>query len=227
ATPPPEVPAAATPPSPEARTRARPSRGAVIGAGAAGLLLIGAGAVLLWPRAQEEAPAESAPPIAAKSLAPSEPLTEAKPKQEAALVPAPVPPEPLPGIEQIERWVREGRRDQSLSALAKLRKQHPTSAYAPYLEGQVNFDNLRWHDGLASYGAAIRNNPAYRSDPTLIRNVIRCLVSDRFHSRCGEFLVQQVGAPAAVHLEEAARADAYANVRTRAARLLPKVASRP
>jgi serine/threonine-protein kinase len=222
----PEAAGASPPPSPGARARARPSRGALIGAGAAGLLLLGAVAVLLWPEPREEAPGASAPPTAAKNAAPREQPPDSQPKQEAGLMPAAIPPEPLPGIEQIERWVREGRRDQSLSALAKLRKQHPTSAYAPYLEGQVNFDNLRWVDGLASYGAAIRNNPAYRSDPTLIRNVIRCLVSDRFHTKCEEFLVQQVGAPAVSHLEEAARADAYANVRTRAARLLPRVVPR-
>lgn len=215
--------AAATPPAAGVGARARPSRGALIGAGA-GLLLLGAAAVLLWPRASDEPSAVSAPPTVAKS---PEPVVakppDTQPEQEATPELPPVPPEALPGIEQIERWVKEGRRDQALSALAKLRKQHPTSAYAPYLEGQVNFDNLRWVDGLASYGAAIRNNPAYRSDPTLIRDLIRCLVSDRFHSKCGDFLVQQVGPPAATYLEEASRADAYANVRTRAARLLPKV----
>ena len=103
---------------------------------------------------------------------------------------------------------KEWRRDQTLDALAKLRKQYPQSAYAPYLEGHVNFDNLRWADGLASYGAAMRNDPAYRSDAKLIRNVIRCLVSDRFHTKCADFLVREVGSPAAPFLEEAARSDA-------------------
>jgi serine/threonine-protein kinase len=134
-----------------------------------------------------------------------------------------IAPEPLPNIAEIERMVREKRRDPALRALSKLRAQHPSSAYAPYLEGNVNFDNLRWVDGIASYGAAIRNNPAYRSDPTLIRNLIECLVSDRFHGSCEDFLVQQVGAPAAPYLEEASRSHAYANVRNRAARLIPKV----
>jgi len=216
--------AVAAPPAAGVGARAQPSRGALIGAGAAGLLLLGASALLLLPKASDEAAAVSAPPTVAKSSEPVAPKPpDTQPKQEAASEPPAVPPEALPGIEQIERWVKEGRRDQSLSALAKLRKQHPTSAYAPYLEGQVNFDNLRWVDGLASYEAAIRNNPAGRTDPTLIRDVIRCLVSDRFHGKCGEFLVQQVGAPAATYLEEASRADAYANVRSRAARLLPKV----
>ncbi len=73
------------------------------------------------------------------------------------------PREPDTAIEQIERWVKEGerRRDQSLRALASLRTQDPKSAYAPSLEGQVNFDNLRWVDGLASYRATLRNDPAW------------------------------------------------------------------
>jgi len=72
----------------------------------------------------------------------------------------------------------------------------------------------------------MRNDPAYRSDEKLIRNVIRCLVSDRFHSKCADFLVREVGAAAAPYLEEASRSDPYANVQSRAARLLPKVNAR-
>lgn len=192
-------------------------------AAAAGMLLLGLGAALLWPKEPGEAPAPDAPASAVNP--PSPPKLSARSLEEARATEESVPPEPLPGIAQIERWVKEGRRDQALRALAKLRAQHPASAYAPYLEGRVNFDNLRWVDGLASYGAAIRNNPAYRSDPALIRDVIHCLMSDRFHAKCAEFLVREVGAPAAPFLEEAAREDAYANVRTRAARLLPKVTS--
>jgi hypothetical protein len=73
------------------------------------------------------------------------------------------------------------------------------------------------------YGAAIRNNPAYRSDSTLIRDVIGCLVSDLFHTKCADFLAQKVGAPAASYLEKAARAHAYASVCIRAARIVTKL----
>jgi len=204
----PAPPAPAPAPAP-ARTDAlaRTGKGSRMIAGAAGLLLAGLAAVLLWPQGQDAAPVPGTPATFAERSAPVQP-------------PA---PEPLPNIAEVERLVREKRRDPALRALAKLRAQHPTSAYAPYLEGHVNFDNLRWVDGLASYGAAIRNNPAYRSDPTLIRNLIECLVSDRFHNQCADFLVREVGAPAAPFLEEAKRSHAYASVRSRADRLLPKV----
>ena len=201
----------------------QPGKGMRMAAGAAGLLLFGLGAALLWPKGKDEVPVPSKPAtVAENASAPKQPPpSSAKVEAEAKIQTA--PPESLPGIEQIERWVREGRRDQSLRALARLRAQYPANAYAPYLEGQVNFDNLRWVDGLASYSAAIRNNPAYRSDPALIRNLIGCLVSDRFHAKCAEFLTREVGPPAASFLQEAARSHAYANVRTRAANLLPKV----
>ncbi|EPX64679.1 serine/threonine protein kinase [Cystobacter fuscus DSM 2262] len=182
-----------------------PARGKrpMLAMGAAGVLLVGLGAAFLW-RTSAPSAAKGAPPASDDRS---------------------VPPEDLPNIEQIERWVKEGerRRDQSLRALASLRAQYPRSAYAPYLEGHVNFDNLRWADGLASYGAAIRNNEAYRTDAKLIRDVIRCLVSDGFHTRCADFLAREVGAPAAPFLEEAASSDPYANVRDRAAKLLRKM----
>ncbi|WP_257452317.1 serine/threonine-protein kinase [Archangium lipolyticum] len=200
-----------------------------VAASAAGLVLLGLGAALLWPTKQGAVPASNMrPPVTRDTSAPKPQQPTAVEEVEDSAGEQTPPREELPGIEQIERWVKEGerRRDQSLRALAKLRAQYPASAYAPYLEGHVNFDNLRWMDGLASYGAAIRNDSAYRSDPKLIRNVIRCLVSDRFHAKCGEFLVREVGAPAAPFLEEAARSASYANVQSRAARLLPKVTAR-
>jgi serine/threonine protein kinase len=220
------APLPALPPLPKSQELARPGKRARMAAGAAGLLLFGLGAAVLWPKGQDEAPAPSEPAaVAEHAPAPKQPPPSSA-KVEAEAKTQAVPRESLPGIEQIERWVREGRRDQSLRALAKLRAQYPASAYAPYLEGRVNFDNVRWGDGLASYGAAIRNNPAYRSDPTIIRDLIGCLVSDRFHGKCAEFLAREVGSPAAPFLEEAARSHAYANVRTRAANLLPKVTAR-
>ena len=212
-------------------------KGPWVAASAAGVLLLGLGAALLWPAEQAPVPVPSTPPSAARSpSAPKQPPAAVEKKEAAPVAKkesAPVEQkagarEALPNIEQLERWAKEGerRREQTLRALATLRAQYPSNAYAPYLEGHVNMDNLRWVDGLASYGAALRNDPAYRTDATLIRNVIRCLVSDRFHTKCADFLVREVGAPAAPFLQEAASSDAYANVRTRAANLLPRVTAK-
>jgi serine/threonine-protein kinase len=120
----------------------------------------------------------------------------------------------------VHRLIEAQRRDAALAALKKLAAQHPTSAYVRYLEGNVDFDNLRWVDGVAAYRAALRNDAEYRNDPTLIQNAIRCLVSDRFHGLCAEFIRKDLGEAAVPYLEEAARSDDMANVRTRAAGLL-------
>lgn len=129
-------------------------------------------------------------------------------------------PEQLPGLEEVHRLIRAGRRDPSLAALKKLATKYPASAYVRYLEGNVNFDNLRWVDGVASYRAALRNDASYRHEPTVIQNAIRCLVSDRFHGTCMDFIRKDLGDAAVPYLEEAARADSMASVRVRAAWLL-------
>ncbi|NPC84036.1 hypothetical protein HPC49_38210, partial [Pyxidicoccus fallax] len=130
------------------------------------------------------------------------------------------PPEDLPGLDEAHRLIDARNRDGALAALKKLAAKHPRSAYVRYLEGNVDFDNLRWVDGVAAYRAALRNDASYREDPTVIQNAIRCLVSDRFHGTCQDFILKDLGDAAVPYLEEAAREDPMANVRTRAAALL-------
>ncbi len=112
------------------------------------------------------------------------------------------------------------RRDAALAALKKLAAKRPTSAYVRYLEGNVDFDNLRWVDGVAAYRAALRNDAEYRNAPTVIQNAIRCLVIDRFHGVCQDFIREDLREAAVPYLEEAARSDPMANVRARASGLL-------
>ncbi|CAM4047875.1 protein kinase [Corallococcus sp. ZKHCc1 1396] len=165
------------------------------------------------------APSTSAEPAPAS-------LEVAAPEAPKAEPPRAAPPEwqpvaePLPGIDEVQRLIQAQRRDAALAALKKLAAKHPTSAYVRYLEGNVNFDNLRWVDGVAAYRATLRNDAAYRNAPVLIQNAIRCLVSDRFHRTCQDFIRADLGEAAVPFLEEAARTHAMASVRTRAADLL-------
>ncbi|MHA7630568.1 serine/threonine-protein kinase [Corallococcus sp. M7] len=128
--------------------------------------------------------------------------------------------EQLPGIDEVHRLIKAQRRDAALAALKKLAAKYPASAYVRYLEGNVDFDNLRWVDGVAAYRAALRNDAAYRNAPVVIQDAIRCLVSDRFHGTCEDFLRKDLGEAAVPSLEEAAREHPMASVRTRAAALL-------
>ncbi|WP_223645808.1 serine/threonine-protein kinase [Corallococcus sp. EGB] len=128
--------------------------------------------------------------------------------------------EQLPGIDEVHRLIKAQRRDAALAALKRLAAKYPTSAYVRYLEGNVDFDNLRWVDGVAAYRAALRNDAAYRNAPVVSQNAIQCLVSDRFHGTCEDFLRKDLGEAAVPSLEAAAREHPIASVRTRAAALL-------
>ncbi len=195
------------------------SRGAVVGAAA--LVLLGAG-VVWWavPSTEPErtSPADSkrqAPSASRGKATREEPRAGASPRDTWR-----PPPENLPGIEEVHALIEAQRRDAALAALKRMAAKHPASAYVRYLEGNVDFDNLRWVDGVAAYRAALRNDAEYRNSPTLIKNAIRCLVSDRFHGICQDFIRKDLGEVAVPYLEEAARSDPMANVRTRAAGLL-------
>ncbi|HZN94748.1 MAG TPA: hypothetical protein VFB81_18665, partial [Myxococcales bacterium] len=191
------------------------------------VLALALGATVMGTRGSS--PVEAAPPRPpTESRRPAAPVSVApvRPPEPAAPAPAPapaVPPESVPGLAEARRLAAAGRRDSALAALARLRKQYPDSADVPYLEGQVDFRNLRWVDGLAAYRAAIGLAPTLRSDPALIRDVIQCLGSDRFHRTCEDFLRKEIGAPAVPHLTEAAGTHQYANVRTRARRLAAEI----
>ncbi|MCP3137920.1 serine/threonine-protein kinase [Pyxidicoccus xibeiensis] len=178
----------------------------------AGVILLGAG--LAWWMASTSS-RRSAASGSSSGESREQPRTDSTPTRAWQPV-----PEALPGIEEVHGHIKAQRRDPALAALKKLAARHPKSAYVRYLEGNVNFDNLRWVDGVASYRAALRNDAAYRNAPVVIQNAIRCLVSDRFHDICQDFLREDLGDAAVPYLEEAARSDPMANVRTRAAALL-------
>ncbi|WP_167509869.1 serine/threonine-protein kinase [Corallococcus terminator] len=184
--------------------------------GAAVLALVGTslGGWALWSTSTGPAPAS-----AEQADRPAPEVPKDEPPRSEAPVWEPVV-EPLPGIEEAQRLIQAQRRDAALAALKKLAVKHPASAYVRYLEGNVNFDNLRWVDGVAAYRAALRNDAAYRNAPVLIQNAIRCLVSDRFHRTCQDFIRTELGEASVPALEEAARTNPMASVRARATELL-------
>jgi len=192
---------------------------AAIGVPALALIL---GAAVLRPWAHSPAPV--AAPAAAKAPEPPPPpaLAPAPPAAVAAPAPSP-PPEQVPGLADARKLVLAKRRDRALAALARLRKQYPGNAEIPSLQAQVDFDNLRWADGVAAYRAAIALQPALRSDPAVIRHAIDCLGSDGYHRACEDFLRKDIGAPSLPYLTEAASSHQYENVRQRARRLAAQI----
>ncbi|GMU06316.1 serine/threonine-protein kinase [Corallococcus caeni] len=195
-------------------TRSR-SRQVVGGAAVLSLAAVGLGWWAVASRSTSPAPVSSerpSPKAPTGEEAPAEAPTGATDWQPVV--------EQLPGIDEAHRLIKAQRRDAALAALKKLAAKYPTSAYVRYLEGNVDFDNLRWVDGVAAYRAALRNDAAYRNAPVIIQNAIQCLVSDRFHGTCQDFLRKDLGEAAVPSLEDAAREHPMASVRTRAAALL-------
>ncbi|HYV43335.1 MAG TPA: serine/threonine-protein kinase [Myxococcaceae bacterium] len=167
------------------------------------------------------APAAAALPAATAAVEPPAPAP-APPVSVPSPAPSP-PPEQVPGLADARKLVLAKRRDRALAALARLRKQYPGNAEIPSLQAQVDFDNLRWVDGIAAYRAAIALQPALRSDPAVIRHAIDCLGSDGYHRACEDFLRKDIGAPALPYLTEAAGSHQYESVRQRARRLAPQI----
>jgi serine/threonine-protein kinase len=173
-------------------------------AGALGVSAVAAAAVFFASR-------PSPPPEpAATSSAPSPPVAE-------------VAPEEVAGVDEAYRLGVAGRVDSALNALRRIEKTNPNSAYVVFTAGRVQFANYRWNDGLASFREAIQKNPRYRADGRLIRDVIRCLDSDRAHFRCEQFLAEDVGLAAVPYLEDASRSHPLLNVQVRAAKLATRL----
>jgi serine/threonine-protein kinase len=110
----------------------------------------------------------------------------------------------LPGIDDIEADLSAGRLREATNALRALSKTHRDSAYIPYLLGQIYMQQNLVEPGLASYREAIRKQPAYRSDATLIKSAIRILVitDERNAYYPIQFLRDDIGAPALPFLED-------------------------
>jgi serine/threonine-protein kinase len=110
--------------------------------------------------------------------------------------------------------------EKAVVLLNGLRQQQPDNADAAYLLATTYLDNRRWSEGLTQAQVAVRKDPALKSDPDLIKAVIRSLVSDRGYERSQAFL-RSLGGAATPFVKEAAKRDESAKVRERAGELLP------
>jgi eukaryotic-like serine/threonine-protein kinase len=124
--------------------------------------------------------------------------------------PAPVLATSLPGTIQL---IKDGKRDLALASLRVLWKKTPNSSYIPFLLGNLYFDQRWWSVAMDHYSAAIKKNAAYRSNPTLNRNVIRMLASNKTSRNAQGFLKYTVGKSALPYVKYAAQHDANPQVK--------------
>jgi serine/threonine-protein kinase len=124
-----------------------------------------------------------------------------------------------PRIDEARKLVAAGSWEQAVALLNHARVDNPDNAEAAYMLASVYLDNKRWSDGIAAAQVAVRKNPAFKSDPDLIKAAIASLAADRSYEKAQAFL-RSLGAPATPFIREAARHDPNPRVRERAEELL-------
>jgi len=124
--------------------------------------------------------------------------------------PAPVLATTLSAAVQL---IKDGKRDLALASLRDLWKKTPNSSYIPFLLGNLYYDQRWWSVAMDHYSAAIKKNVNYRANPTLNRNVIRMLASNKTSRKAQGFLKFTVGKFALPYLKYAAKYEGNSQVK--------------
>ena len=121
-------------------------------------------------------------------------------------------------LSRANEYVANGRRETAIDLLASARRTFPDDARLAYLAGTLYFSKLWYTDGLKHLRDAVRLDPAYKSDPDLIKTVLKAFnTTPRYDSALGGFLHDQIGEAARPFLEETAQNHPNAGIRARAA----------
>ncbi|HTJ45061.1 MAG TPA: protein kinase [Kofleriaceae bacterium] len=119
--------------------------------------------------------------------------------------------------------VESGDSDGALRLLDSARRTFPDRAALSYEVGRLYFARLWWRDGMAAFRAAIRVDPGYRTDPDLIKTVLRGFITTPDTDEgLARFLRNDIGEAAIPYLQETAESNPSAKVRARAAALLER-----
>jgi len=126
-------------------------------------------------------------------------------------------------LAEAEALIANDQREAALGLLNRARKDHPDNAQLPYLAGKLYFEKLWWTDGLKQFREAIRIDPTFRSDPELIKTVLKGFITTPSYNRdLANFLREDIGPVAESYLEETARDHPNAKTRSRAAQELER-----
>jgi serine/threonine-protein kinase len=122
-----------------------------------------------------------------------------------------------PALARASDLYANGDLEPALDVVTKARRTHPESAQLAYLDGKIYFAKLWWTDGVKAFRDAIRLDPAYRTDPELVKIVIRGFITTPDADSRIEELIQDLGDAAKPALEETAKSHPNATIRSRAA----------
>jgi hypothetical protein len=205
------VPTAAEPPAPRARPAARGPGGLPL---SRTQLMIGGGAVLGII-------------ILIAVVAGGGGHKGAKPASDAALahVADAAAGDPVPDLlARAHDLEQQGDPEAALSMLTKARREHPESAPLAAEVGQLYFNKLWWTDGIKNFRDAIRLDPSLRSDPDIIKTVLKGFITTPdVDDRLEGFLREDLGDAARPYLEETAKSHPNKQTRARAAAELRRI----
>ncbi|MBL0219388.1 MAG: protein kinase [Myxococcales bacterium] len=113
--------------------------------------------------------------------------------------------------------VANGDREAAIDLLGKSRALYVDNAEIPYMAGKLYFAKLWWTDGLKNFRDAVRLEPRYKTDPELIKTILKGFITTpSYNDELAAFLRNEIGAPAIQYLEETSRDHPNATIRARA-----------
>ncbi|HEX5063516.1 MAG TPA: hypothetical protein VFV99_29265 [Kofleriaceae bacterium] len=111
----------------------------------------------------------------------------------------------------------DGQRQAAIELLTKARKTYPDDARLPYHLALLYLDKMWWADGLKQARAAIALDPKLRSDPDLIKLVLKGFnTTKNYDWTLAKFLREDVGDAAKPYMEDTAKNHPNPIVRQRA-----------
>jgi serine/threonine-protein kinase len=100
---------------------------------------------------------------------------------------------------------------------------HPRGALVAFDDGKAYFAKFWWTDGIKAFRQAIAVDPTYRSDPELLKIVVRGFATTPYYDdRLGSFLIW-IGAPAIPYVEELAKGHPNPQIRARASAMVGRL----
>ncbi len=132
--------------------------------------------------------------------------------------PAPATPPTGDAVDELITRAKGMGRETAIDFLVKSRKTYPKDARLPYEAAKLYLDKMWWADGLKQARAALELDSNYKSDPDLIKLVLKGFnTTAGYDSTLARFLRVDIGAPAKPFMEDTAKAHPNAIVRKRAA----------
>jgi serine/threonine-protein kinase len=121
-------------------------------------------------------------------------------------------------VARVTELMASKRSESALELALSAHRVFPKDPRLPYLAGTLYFNKFYYTAGLQQFRDTFALDPTYRSDPELIKTVLRHFIADPSYNReLANFLRDDIGEPAKPFIEETAKDHPKANVRARAA----------